>query len=117
MSPDEQALLERPISDLNLSVRARKCMIRLGHQHDRRIGSPHGRRSAGVQEFRRDEPERSPREADGKEPEAPRRLMVNASLQTQGRPAMSCAMARSSSAIPGLSADAFLRSVRESRLD
>lgn len=30
MSPDEQALLDRPISDLNLSVRARKCMIRLG---------------------------------------------------------------------------------------
>ncbi len=30
MSPDEQALLERPISELNLSVRARKCMVRLG---------------------------------------------------------------------------------------
>ncbi|MBX7072057.1 MAG: tetratricopeptide repeat protein [Pirellulales bacterium] len=30
MTPDEQALLTRPISDLNLSVRARKCMIRLG---------------------------------------------------------------------------------------
>ena len=30
LSPDEQALLERPISDLNLSVRARKCMVRLG---------------------------------------------------------------------------------------
>jgi DNA-directed RNA polymerase subunit alpha len=30
MSPDEQALLTRPISDLNLSVRARKCMVRLG---------------------------------------------------------------------------------------
>ncbi len=29
LSPDEQALLERPISDLNLSVRARKCMARL----------------------------------------------------------------------------------------
>jgi len=29
-SPDEQALLDRPIADLNLSVRARKCMIRLG---------------------------------------------------------------------------------------
>lgn len=29
-SPDEQAVLDRPISDLNLSVRARKCMIRLG---------------------------------------------------------------------------------------
>lgn len=30
MSPDQQAVLERPISDLNLSVRARKCMVRLG---------------------------------------------------------------------------------------
>ncbi len=30
MSPDEQALLSKSISDLNLSVRARKCMIRLG---------------------------------------------------------------------------------------
>jgi DNA-directed RNA polymerase subunit alpha len=30
LSPDERALLERPISDLNLSVRARKCMVRLG---------------------------------------------------------------------------------------
>ena len=30
LSPDEQALVERPIADLNLSVRARKCMVRLG---------------------------------------------------------------------------------------
>ncbi|HEX4142060.1 MAG TPA: DNA-directed RNA polymerase subunit alpha C-terminal domain-containing protein [Pirellulales bacterium] len=30
VTPDEQAMLDRPISDLNLSVRARKCMIRLG---------------------------------------------------------------------------------------
>lgn len=30
MTPDEAALLDRPISDLNLSVRARKCMVRLG---------------------------------------------------------------------------------------
>lgn len=30
MTPDQQAILERPISDLNLSVRARKCMVRLG---------------------------------------------------------------------------------------
>lgn len=29
LSPDEQAQLARPISELNLSVRARKCMIRL----------------------------------------------------------------------------------------
>jgi DNA-directed RNA polymerase subunit alpha len=30
LSADEQATLNRPISELNLSVRARKCMIRLG---------------------------------------------------------------------------------------
>jgi DNA-directed RNA polymerase subunit alpha len=30
LSPDEQALLNKPIADLALSVRARKCMIRLG---------------------------------------------------------------------------------------
>ncbi|MCR4416069.1 MAG: RNA polymerase subunit alpha domain protein, partial [Thermoguttaceae bacterium] len=30
LSPDEQALLSKPIGDLALSVRARKCMIRLG---------------------------------------------------------------------------------------
>ena len=30
MTPDQQAVLDRPISDLNLSVRARKCMVRLG---------------------------------------------------------------------------------------
>ena len=30
MTPDEQVLLDRPIADLNLSVRARKCMVRLG---------------------------------------------------------------------------------------
>jgi len=30
LSPDQQALLGRPVTDLNLSVRARKCMIRLG---------------------------------------------------------------------------------------
>jgi DNA-directed RNA polymerase subunit alpha len=30
MSADEKAMLDRPIADLNLSVRARKCMIRLG---------------------------------------------------------------------------------------
>lgn len=30
MTADEQALLGKPISDLNLSVRARKCMIKLG---------------------------------------------------------------------------------------
>lgn len=30
MTPDEQALLSKPIADLNLSVRARKCMVKLG---------------------------------------------------------------------------------------
>ncbi|NLE39659.1 MAG: tetratricopeptide repeat protein [Pirellulaceae bacterium] len=30
LSADEQALLGQPVADLNLSVRARKCMIRLG---------------------------------------------------------------------------------------
>ncbi len=30
LSPQEQALLSRPVADLNLSVRARKCMSRLG---------------------------------------------------------------------------------------
>ena len=30
LSQEERALLDRPIADLNLSVRARKCMIRLG---------------------------------------------------------------------------------------
>jgi DNA-directed RNA polymerase subunit alpha len=30
LTADEQALLAKPIADLNLSVRARKCMIRLG---------------------------------------------------------------------------------------
>ena len=30
LSADEQAVLAKPVSDLNLSVRARKCMIRLG---------------------------------------------------------------------------------------
>ncbi|MFN9853185.1 MAG: DNA-directed RNA polymerase subunit alpha C-terminal domain-containing protein [Planctomycetota bacterium] len=29
MTPDQQMLLDRPISELNLSVRARKCMVRL----------------------------------------------------------------------------------------
>lgn len=32
LSPDEQVVLDRPIADLNLSVRARKCMVRLGLQ-------------------------------------------------------------------------------------
>ena len=35
-----------------------------GAQHHRRVGPPHRRRFAGVQEFRRHQPERSPRKAD-----------------------------------------------------
>ena len=65
LSADEQALLAKPVSDLNLSVRARKCMIRLGINIHGRAGPPHRRRPAGVQELRRDEPQRGPREADG----------------------------------------------------
>jgi len=30
LSPEEQAVLNKPVGDLNLSVRARKCMNRLG---------------------------------------------------------------------------------------
>ena len=30
LTPDEQVMAARPVADLNLSVRARKCMIRLG---------------------------------------------------------------------------------------
>ncbi len=30
LSPEEQSLMDRPIAELNLSVRARKCMTRLG---------------------------------------------------------------------------------------
>jgi DNA-directed RNA polymerase subunit alpha len=30
LSPEEQAVLNKPVSELNLSVRARKCMNRLG---------------------------------------------------------------------------------------
>ena len=72
--PDEQALLDKPIADLNLSVRARKCMIRLGVSTDRRADSPHGRRAAGVQELRRHQPQRSAREAHGARAEAARGL-------------------------------------------
>jgi DNA-directed RNA polymerase subunit alpha len=32
LSQEEKALLAKPISDLNLSVRARKCMTKLGIQ-------------------------------------------------------------------------------------
>ena len=30
LSPEDKALLAKPINDLNLSVRARKCMSKLG---------------------------------------------------------------------------------------
>ncbi len=32
VSPEERAMLAKPISDLNLSVRARKCMTKLNIQ-------------------------------------------------------------------------------------
>ena len=74
LSADEQALLAKPVSDLNLSVRARKCMIRLGINTHRRSGPPNGRRPAGVQELRRHQLERSPREAHHTRPEAAGRV-------------------------------------------
>ena len=63
MSPDEQAMLDRPIADLNLSVRARKCMIRLGLNTIGELVRRTGDDLLGVQEFRRDQPQRSPRKA------------------------------------------------------
>jgi DNA-directed RNA polymerase subunit alpha len=30
LSPEEQAIMNKPVTDLNVSVRARKCMVRLG---------------------------------------------------------------------------------------
>ena len=47
----------------------------LEHHDRRRVGSPHRRRTARVQELRRDEPERSSRKADASRPQAPRRLI------------------------------------------
>ena len=83
MSPDEQAMLDRPIADLNLSVRARKCMIRLGLNTIGELRAAHRRRTAGVQELRRDQPERSPREADAPRPEAARRLSLAAAIDVR----------------------------------
>ena len=60
---EEQALLDKPISDLNLSVRARKCMNQLGIQTVGDLISADRRRAAGVQELRRDLAQRGPREA------------------------------------------------------
>ena len=85
LSADERAMLDRPIAELNLSVRARKCMVRLGPVHDRRIGAPHGRRSLGMQELRRHEPQRSPREADDSGPEAARRLSESRAESRESR--------------------------------
>ena len=56
LSPDEQALLGRSISELNLSVRARKCMTRLANQHPGRPAQADRRRFARMQELRRYQP-------------------------------------------------------------
>ncbi len=65
LSEQEQAVLNKPVSDLNLSVRARKCMNRLGINTLGRPGESHGRRAAGVEELRHDVAERGAREAAG----------------------------------------------------
>ena len=58
LSPDEQALVERPIADLNLSVRARKCMVRrpFRRQRLRALRNPAGREP---------DPRRHPRPVSG----------------------------------------------------
>ncbi len=63
LSQEEKALLAKPISDLNLSVRARKCMTKLGIQTVGELIDPHRRRADGVQELRRHLAQRGPREA------------------------------------------------------
>ncbi len=81
LSPDEQALLSRPISELNLSVRARKCMIRLAINTLGDLVRRTGDDLLGVQELRRHQPQRGPREAHRAGTEAPRGIaagMMNA---------------------------------------
>ena len=70
LSPEEQAMLNKPVSDLNLSVRARKCMNRLEHHHARRTDPAHRRRTAGSEELRHDLAHRSPRTPRATQPEA-----------------------------------------------
>jgi len=74
MSPDEQALLERPISDLNLSVRARKCMARLGLTLIAELIRKTGDDLLECKNFGVTSLKRSSREADHHGPQAPRRL-------------------------------------------
>ena len=73
--PELQALLIKPIGDLNLSVRARKCMSKLNIQTVGDLAQAHRRRAAGVQELRRDLAQRSPRQADHAGAEAQERLI------------------------------------------
>ncbi len=62
LSPEEQATLNKPVSDLNLSVRARKCMNRLNISTLGELVQPHRRRAFGSEELRHDLVERSPRQ-------------------------------------------------------
>ncbi len=75
VTPDEQALLDRPIADLQLSVRARKCMVRLGIATVAELVRRTGDDLLGMQELRRDQLERSPREVDSQGIETAGRLM------------------------------------------
>ena len=61
LSEQEQAILGKSVSELNLSVRA-EVHEPSWHQHARRSGESHGRRTAGVEELRHDLVERSARE-------------------------------------------------------
>ena len=61
--PEMQALLNKPISELSLSVRARKCMSKLNIQTVGDLIKRQRRRAAGVQELRRDLAQRGPRQA------------------------------------------------------
>ena len=79
LSADERAMLDRPIADLNLSVRARKCMVRLGLSTIGELVRRTGDDLLGVQELRRHEPQRSSREADDSRSQASRRLREFAS--------------------------------------
>ena len=72
--PEIQALLNKPISELSLSVRARKCMSKLNIQIGGRPGQAERRRAAGVQELRRHLAQRGPRQADHAGAEAEERL-------------------------------------------
>jgi DNA-directed RNA polymerase subunit alpha len=70
MTPDEQALLDRPIADLNLSVRARKCMVRLGINTIGELVRKTGDDMLECKNFGVDELERSPRKARGSRAQA-----------------------------------------------